>query len=219
MGCCGSRYEHDPELNKLSFSIANDYKEIEGRFTGDGIKKTTAWQATITGEDLRRKREEFWHVQRSGQRHVWLYIRQACEADAETAKTILEMAEIKLERENMTLLVDSDGYHYQLPPFMINDPIFTIFENPAKKLKTLSKIKLKARVASIPNDLEIEIDNNKTGQDLKTIIAEIKGTEIDKIRVFFNGKEIKDTDILVNCNLEDGMVIQVFLSGKMRSLD
>mmetsp|Transcript_31530 Transcript_31530/g.31254 ORF Transcript_31530/g.31254 Transcript_31530/m.31254 type:complete len:220 (+) Transcript_31530:34-693(+) len=219
MGCCGTRTEYEGDVNKLDFFIANDYKELEDKEAGVGIKRTQAWQATITGEELRRKREEFWCVQKTGHRHIWLYIRQAAEADAETAKAILEMAEIKLEKDTMSVCIDPEGNRYYVPPFMINDPLFPPGGFISKKIVKQEIIKLKGRISSSPNDIEVEIDNTKTGRDLKLIISEKNGIQTDKMRLFFGGKEIREHDSLISCNIEDGMVFQVFYRPKPRTME
>ena len=42
MGNYCTRGEHDDSTTKIKFSLGKDYEEIEGQYTGEGIKKTLA---------------------------------------------------------------------------------------------------------------------------------------------------------------------------------
>jgi hypothetical protein len=66
---------------------------------------------------------------------VWVAIRAAVEADPLTAAILLEEAEIFMEGDNMTSLIDTAGQHYEVPVFMLNDPVKFHVDEAAKVVK------------------------------------------------------------------------------------
>lgn len=59
MGNFCARSEADDTVTRPKFSIGKDYQEITDQFSGEGIKKTVAWKASISRPQLEAKREEF----------------------------------------------------------------------------------------------------------------------------------------------------------------
>ena len=116
------------------FVVGRDYQEVEGQYSGEGIKKTVAWKATLTEDELKARRQEFWRSRTSGRRQTWLALREAAETDAETAQILLQVAEIFTENGSMTVCLDAAGGRYELPVFVLNDPI-SYFNGPAMKKK------------------------------------------------------------------------------------
>ena len=132
MGSRCTRGDDDEGETRTKFAIGKDYQEFRDQYSGEGCKKTAAWKATLTRSQLEAKREEFWRTRTTGRRHVWLTIKQAVEADHETAKLLLEMAEITLQNGLLTVCKDPDGNLYEIPIFVINDPV-AYGPEPAKK--------------------------------------------------------------------------------------
>ena len=115
---CGSSSTTNIEVSQPKFTVAKDYTEIEGRTCGDGVKMTKAWEATLTPSLLQTKRQEFWQYYRGHNRSSCLYLRQAAEADAPTAKLLLEMGGFILENGTMGVCISPTGHRYELPPFI-----------------------------------------------------------------------------------------------------
>lgn len=213
MGCSCTRGEGE-ETTRLQIGVGNDYQEIQGQTSGEGIKQTVAWQATITQAQLQAKREEFWRTQTSGRRSVWLAIRQAVEADPATAATLLQLAEVTLERNNLAVCLDRQGNRYELPPFMINDPVKFSDGEPKRKGRKKkemkeSVIKIKLRNMTSQAETEIEINNSKEIKELKRLYAEaLANISVEQIRLFFGGKELKDDATIASYYISNAMVIQ-----------
>lgn len=53
---------------------------------------------------------------------IWDALRAACEADAETARAIIESAGVAVAAPDMTVLYDERGAKYSLPKFVLADP-------------------------------------------------------------------------------------------------
>lgn len=216
MGCTCSRSEGE-ETTRIRLGVGPDYQEIEGQTTGEGIKQTPAWQATITRAQLQAKRDEFWRSQTSGRRHVWMTIRQACEADNATAATLLQLAEITLEGNSLMVCYDRNKNRYEVPPFVINDPVKLSDAEPKRKgLKKKEmkekEIKLKLRNMTTHAETEFQIHNTSQISDLKKMYLDsVKDNFSGTVRLFFGGKELKDEATLASYSIGESMVVQVFL--------
>lgn len=81
------------------------------------------------------KRDEFWRTRQNGRRHVWAAIKQAWETDAPTAALLLQEAEIFMEGENMTNLIDIYGNSYYIPVYLLNPPKKYHVDEAAKVIK------------------------------------------------------------------------------------
>jgi len=73
--------------------------------------------------ELKSLRQDFWRSCTSDHRQVWLALREAAETDAETTRLLLQVAEIFTEKDSMMVCLDSTGVRYELPAFVINDPV------------------------------------------------------------------------------------------------
>lgn len=215
MGNYCTKSEPDDEVVKPKFVIGKDYQELEGEFSGEGVKKTVAWKATISRPLLEAKREEFWQTRTTGRRNVWLVIKNAMEADPQTATLLLQMSGIIIKGENLTVLEDTNGNVYEIPPFMINDPVS--FANEKKKTVVKKEIKenidisLKIRRPGVAEDVVFEVNNLITGADLKKIYSEKVSIPLENLRLFFGGREIGNEKTLVSHLIQNDMVIQAFV--------
>ena len=218
MGSACTKSEAQPSTIFPRFVVGHDYQELEGQYTGEGVKKTTAWKATISEDELKAKREEFWRSRTSGRRQVWLALREAAETDAETARLLLQIAEIFTEKDSMTVCFDTNGLRYELPVFVINDPV-TYFNGPAPKKKKVklrdeevevSATQVKLRLMPQQQDIPIRILNTCTVAELKSLYAQARKGEGGQARLFFGGKELKDEMTLQGCAIQSDFVIQVF---------
>lgn len=216
MGCTCSRSEGE-ETTRIRLGVGPDYQEISEKTTGEGIKQTPAWQATITRAQLQAKREEFWRSQTTGRRNIWMTIRQAVEADNATATTLLQMAEITLEENSLLVAYDRNKTRYEIPPFVINDPVkFSDSEPKRKGLKkkeqTEKDIKIKLRNMTDYSESEVQISNTQSIEALKKLYIEsVKGTPTGTVRLFFGGKELKDEGTLASYSIGESMVVQMIL--------
>jgi hypothetical protein len=208
---CGSSTNHKPEKSHSKFFIARDYTEIEGRFSGEGVKQTKAWEATITPTILNQKRQEFWVNLQGHNQHSCLLLKQAVDADAASAKLLLEMGGFVLENGTMSVCISPNGHRYELPPFMLADPVK--FKDPnqisvVRKVLDEGDIKIKLRTLFTVQEDEIVIKNTQTVKSLKSLYLE-RHQEMEAVQFFFGGKLLDDNQTLISYSIESGMVIQV----------
>lgn len=215
MGNYCTRSEPDDAVTKPKFSIGKDYQEIEGQFAGEGIKKTSAWKASITRLQLDLKREEFWQTRTTGRRNVWVVIKNAIEADHETAALLLQMSGIVLKSENISILEDTNGNVYEIPPFIVNDPVCFVNEKkkavPKQNIQENVEIVVKIRKPGVADDKSFTINNMKTGMELKQIYAESESIPAENLRLFFGGREMNYANTLVMHCVQNDMVIHAFI--------
>ena len=223
MGNYCSRSESDDSVIKPKFLISKDYQEIEGQFSGEGVKKTISWKATITRLQLEAKREEFWNTRTTGRRIIWLVIKNAIDNDHETAALLLQMSDIVLKSGNITVLEDTYGNTYEIPPFIINCPME--FANEKKKVVTKKEIEnnvsihFKIRKAGAHGDSSFEVNNLVTGMELKQMYVNKENVPIESLRLFFGGKELNySNNLAVNC-VQSDMVIHAFIIKLSEPLD
>ena len=193
-------------------ALGHDYQEVEGQISGEGVKSTVAWKATLTEDELRSMREDFWRSRSSGRRQVWLALRQAAETDHESAAVLLQVAEIVTENGSMSVCLDNNGLRYELPPFVINDPISYFNAKGQKKTKKTTKestISVKMRLMPDQHDILVSILNTSTVAQLKSEYRRQK-PEISQMRLFFGGKELKDDQKLIDYGIGDEFVVQIF---------
>jgi hypothetical protein len=221
MGCSCSNFDQEEPTSNNKQAVCHDYTESPDTFAGDGIKRTKAWQGTISNGQLRERREEFWRSRKEGNRDIWRSIRQAIEADHESAPIILDMSQITHESNSLSVCYDSTGFRYEIPVWVINDPVkFSGHELISQMNKILrasttapsdSDLELKLRTVSNPQDVTISISNAVKVKLLKQMYCKQKNLSVGSIRLFFGGKELNDDSCISDYNLENGMVIQVFI--------
>ncbi|OMJ65644.1 hypothetical protein SteCoe_37852 [Stentor coeruleus] len=178
---------------------------------GSGVKATQAWQATVTRAQLNQKRDEFWRSRTDGNRRVWIAIKAAVEADPATALSILQNMKIKMKTGNLTILEDDEGIIYCIPVFMINNPLS--FHNEKKHKGRIvndreENIKVRIRRAGVEDEV-LEIMNTAKVEVLRKMYADkVKATSC-QVRLFYDGKEMKDHCVLSALYIENGVVIMV----------
>ena len=134
MGCtCTAQQEPS---DSFFYEICPNYKELD-KYTGEGLKRTRAWQGTITPAELKAKRELFWLTRRTGYSLVWTQLRQAVEADAAAAVDILETAGV-WPVDNIEMCKDDCGNVYKVPVFVVNDPV-AFSEEESSEVKLVVK--------------------------------------------------------------------------------
>mmetsp|Transcript_22434 Transcript_22434/g.22137 ORF Transcript_22434/g.22137 Transcript_22434/m.22137 type:complete len:129 (+) Transcript_22434:267-653(+) len=125
------------------------------------------------------------------------------------------MAGITTRDGCITLCEDANGNLYDIPPFIINDPV--AFPNEKKHRVNRPTIvehellKLKLRRPGKAQDVEIEIESQNLVSLLKEEYSKKEGIPAADVRVFFGGKELKDENTLLSYFITNDMVLMVFL--------
>jgi hypothetical protein len=95
---------------------------VPGKFSGEGIKKTPAYETPLTKHELEKWRKDFWDTRTSGSKTIWNCIRSACEESPETAEALILAADLQMPQNSLTLCIDETGVYYRVPICLINDP-------------------------------------------------------------------------------------------------
>lgn len=211
MGCATSSSTNIRQSHS-KFIVAKDYTEIEGRTSGEGVKQTKAWEATLTPSILQQKRSEFWLSFRGHSHSSCLLLKQACEADAASAKLMLEMEGFTLENGTMSVCISPRGHRYELPPFILSDPVKFkdgTVQKIVKKEQNEGIVCIKLRSVFINKEEEVNVSNSITVKELKRMYLE-GNKDYNDVRMFFGGKELVDDKRLISYSIESGMVVQVY---------
>ncbi|KAL6546471.1 hypothetical protein OROMI_022192 [Orobanche minor] len=128
MGCAGSRGRADV---------------ME---TSKNIRKPKPWKHTepITGEQLKKLREEFWDTAphyggrkvswKNAMKEIWDALKAAAEtSDLTLAKTIVDCAGIIAQKSDLTVCYDERGAKYELPNYVLSEPTNLIRDSGKKR--------------------------------------------------------------------------------------
>lgn len=63
---------------------------LTGQASGDGIKRTPAYETPMTKHELEKWRKEFWETRTQGSMQIWQLLRTACEEDPATAEALIQ---------------------------------------------------------------------------------------------------------------------------------
>lgn len=96
---------------------------IQGKQSGEGIKKTPAYSTPLSKHELIKWRTEFWETRTSGHRQIWNLLKNACSEDPETANALVLAAGLQMPQNSLTLVIDEQGIYYRIPICVINDPL------------------------------------------------------------------------------------------------
>ncbi|OMJ70894.1 hypothetical protein SteCoe_31031 [Stentor coeruleus] len=181
--------------------------------SGKGCKKTPAWQTTMTKEEIDIKIKEFWDTRVEGNPMVWQVLQQACaEPEPEKAEDLVKAYNLTLNNGLLQQTYDERGYRYDLPPFVINLAVkygeTKIIARAPVQVKA-ENIELILRAAGL-TDYKVNTKTNETVKNIKGKFLVHAKLQKD-VRLFFNGRELKDDSLLGHCNVPNGVVIQVFI--------
>ena len=216
-------YDEEP-ANSLLEEQKNEFPDMpewEGeRYTGIGIKKMKGYKCDLPIDKLNKKRDEFWDQKNSRDNDnykIWRIINQACVYDELRANMLLEEYGLTTESGCINHIIDSNGNHYHIPNYCINDPFF---ERQYKKKKNVEEKKVKIKLFEPTGNINEEktVNNTMTGKELKELFK--KEHEIGdnfNLRLFFGGMEITDDHYLYQHNLKNGFKIQVMKLPKIDS--
>jgi len=144
---------------------------------------------------------------------VWTLLQQACnEPEPEKAEELLKTYGMTLNNGMIQQTYDERGYRYDLPPFVINPAV----KYGETRVITRGQIQFKKETLTLLfrsaglTDCKMTLTSDETVESVKKkCVAAMK---IEKnIRLFFDGKELKDDKLLGNYPISSNMVVQVFL--------
>ena len=186
-----------------------DMEEWPGeRYKGIGIKRMKGYKCDLPIDKLNEMREKFWST-KIEENENWRIIQQICVFDEERANMTLGRFNFEVAENCVNHIIGSHGEHYFVPNYCINDPYF---EKELKREDVPEK-KIKLFLYDVSSDTTVEetFSNHDTGEKIKNKFiqeAKIKENEY-KIRLFFSGSEIKNSESIYQHGIEDNFKIQV----------
>ena len=205
-------YNFREERNRFTNKRDPNFPDMEEwpgeRYKGIGIKRMKGYKCDLPIDKLNEMREKFWTT-KIEENENWRIIQQVCVFDEERANMTLGRFNFEVAENCVNHIIGSHGEHYFVPNYCINDPYFE------KELKNedVPEKKVKLFLYDVSSDTAVEetFSNHDTGEKIKNKFiqeAKIKENEY-KIRLFFSGSEIKNSDCIYQHRLEDNFKIQV----------
>jgi hypothetical protein len=180
---------------------------------GRGCKRAPAWHTDLTREEIDKKIKEFWETRVDGNQKIWAVLRQACEEpDWRRAEHFTKSIGLTLINGLLLHSIDDRGHRYDVPAFVIN-PAEKYAES--KKPENSNEIVMENRDIPVKirclgfQDSEIVAKSGETVESVKKTFKEMNKVE-KNVRLFFNGKEMKDDWTMAKYPIKDGVVLQVF---------
>ena len=205
-------YNFRQEKNRFSNKRDPNFPDMEEwpgeRYKGIGIKRMKGYKCGLPIDKLNEMREKFWST-KIEENENWRIIQQICVFDEERANMTLGRFNFEVAENCVNHIIGSHGEHYFVPNYCINDPYF---EKELKREDVPEK-KIKLFLYDVSSDTTVEetFSNHDTGEKIKNKFiqeAKIKENEY-KIRLFFSGSEIKNSDCIYQHGIEDNFKIQV----------
>jgi hypothetical protein len=219
MGACATQTSnnHDPNESfrvirqgNLTFHISGK-KNLDSSTSGQGLKQTSSWFTDLTENELNQKIQEFWDTRIDGSQKAWTTLHSVCSEPSQSkCKEMLKKAGLSLVHGTLSQVLDERGHRYDLPVFIINKPLKFGMPQEEKKVE-------------IEQDSEFFVLMRMAGkQDWKTLVRGsmmVKDLKIKfknefniekELRMFFKGKEMKDSSCLASLGVQNGFVLIVF---------
>ena len=197
--------KHDENFN---------YKEIEDKYVGQGVKKMKGYISPVSFEELEKIRKDFWSSRIEGNPIIWEVLHTICNDKTLSIEDIdiyMKSSNIVTYKGCINVTYDNKGYLYEIPNYCINDPLEYEELSEEKKIPDEKDINIKIRCYS--DEKKIKIDNYKKIKELKDIIKEKNifnnKYDLNNIRLFFGGKELLDKKEIWYYNIDDDSIIQM----------
>ena len=190
-----------------------NFPEItEEIFIGKGLKKMKGYISPIPKEDLEKKREAFWGTRTEGNQQTWNFLRELCqmpEGEEDNMNAMLEAYDLIPLNNCINVTYDSLGGLYEIPNYCINEPYkYEIVED---KKERPSEKKITFHLRKGIHQTKIKCSNYSKIEKIKDKIAKRKNIDINKVRLFFYGKEMKNNFELWNYNICEDCVVMMML--------
>lgn len=132
--------------------------------------------------------------------------------DSNSATEIIKAAGLRFATDQLAQTYDDTGVRYDLPPYIMSEPV-----RYGKKADPLPIVAKEARLSIVirsakAKDQTVSISTLQKTRELKREYSALVQTPIPQIRLFFNGREMKDDDVLATFNLTDQVVVQCMVT-------
>lgn len=210
------------EVRNISLiKIINIFIYIDGKTTGEGIRKIPSYKCSLQYDKVNNMRERFWKSRKQN-KNIWNVLRECCEAeDNETAELILNAGMMACVDDNIrqTFFISNPGYVFRVPNFCIADPVYEKnYENIIKKSQNILENKIIIVLSYMleknkTKNIKIETSNKSSVKEIKNIfIKKIENKEKNiSLRFFYEGQELIDDYLLCYNNIKNMGKIQVVI--------
>jgi Ubiquitin-binding domain/Ubiquitin family len=200
-------------LGNLNFMVYGKIN-IDHKTVGKGCKRTPAWETLATKAEVEKKIQEFWETRTEGNHEAWNVLRTACQEPLHTnAEQIIKSSGLSMLSGSLMLTFDEVGHRYDLPVYVISEACRYGTEKILPKLPDNYKgedYTLTIRCVKFP-DVQITVNSSQNVKFLKETFANNTSCDPLKVRLFFNGKELKDDFFLHHCAIKDNIVVQAHI--------
>ena len=190
-----------------------NFPEItEDIYIGKGLKKMKGYISPISKEDLEKKREAFWGTRTEGNQQTWNFLKELCEmpeGEEDNMNAMLEAYDLIPLNQCINITYDSLGALYEIPNYCINEPYKYELIEDKKEKPDEKKISFHLRKGN--HQTKIKCSNYSKIEKIKDKIAKRRNTEINKVRLFYYGKEMKNNFELWNYNVCEDCVVMLML--------
>ena len=196
--------------NDENFNFPEVKKNI---YVGKGLKRMKGYISNISKEDLIKKRESFWGTRVEGNQQTWNFLKEICEmpeCEENDLTAMLQAYDLVPYNNCINVSYDALGGLYEIPNYCIHDP--TEYDLPeAKQNKPdQKKICFKARYGA--KQMRLKCSNYSSVKKVKGHIAKKMESKVDKIRLFFFGKEMKNDMQLWNYSVDNDVIVIIMIS-------
>jgi hypothetical protein len=179
---------------------------------GEGCRKGLAWSTPFTQQQTQFKIEEFWESRRKGSLNAWRTLRLALDTgSSQEAVMIATAAGLRLPQGLLSGCVDETGFQYDLPPYVLNPA--TEYGKPADLpvIPATTKgeaVEIKCRSPQF-NDHQLQVSTQDSTLMVKMRLAEIYRLKPGQVRLFYNGRELKNEFMLLQYGVKDKATLTV----------
>ena len=200
--------KHDENFN---------FKELPNEYTGKGLKKMKGYISHKTLEELKKIREDFWSSRIEGDREIWDILKNICNdttLNEGDIKGILKASGIIPYRNCINIVYDSKGFLYEIPNYCINYPLKYEIEEIEYNKEKPNEENINIIIRYYISQIKFCISNWKNILELKNEIVKLEGYEninVDRIRLFFGGKELCNDKEIWFYNINDKSICQMLI--------
>ena len=190
-----------------------NFPEVEEEiYVGKGLKKMKAYISPISEEDLNKKRISFWGTRTEGNEQTWIFLKQLCEMNEdenEDLNVMLEAYGLVPYNNCINITYDTSGALYEIPNYCINAPYKYEIVEDKKERPAEEKVMFHLKGT---HKTKITCSNYETVEKVKQKLGKKYNVDIEKIRLFFYGKEMKNDFELWNYNVSQDCVVILMIT-------